>query len=151
MKKVYQFALALKLGGIFVAFVSWYVVYEYLIEGKFVTVFFGTIPSLIVTLVVINSFYQKLILDQRGIEMKTIGYVWRKYLRWDELKMITYTGYYGFPFFILIPREGRAMYLSGFKNIDQLLLDIYNFAPHVILHPNVKKRIEKAKRKEQNS
>ncbi|AZR73473.1 hypothetical protein BBF96_08810 [Anoxybacter fermentans] len=149
MKKVYQLSFTIKFGLVVVTIISWYSMFLNIIKDfKGIWLVFS---SLIVTYVTLNAFYQKIILDENGIKAKVIGYAWQKYLNWGEVRTIICEEYFGVPIYILVPQRGRAMYLSGFKNIDQLLLDIYNFAPHVILHPNVKKRIEKAKRKEQNS
>jgi hypothetical protein len=102
-----------------------------------------------VTLVIyfaIASWKLKLILTNEGIRIKAWGYIWQEFLKWEKIKIIDSTyGAYSAPYYILVPEEGRAMYLAGIKNMNKLLFEISQYAPNVKLHPKVRKKVEKAK------
>ncbi|AZR73485.1 hypothetical protein BBF96_08870 [Anoxybacter fermentans] len=148
MKRIYQFSLVFKVIALLVTIVSWYGTVLYTIIDKYNIWYI--IPSIVITFLTINSLYHKLILDDEGIKMEAIGFVWRKCLKWDEIETIISERYFGVPIYILVPKEGRAMYLSGYKNSKQLLFDIYNFAPHLFINPKIKRKIERIKKKMKN-
>lgn len=92
-----------------------------------------------------QTYITKVILDDEGIRMKGMGYIYQDYLGWDEIKEISYE-FNKVSTYILVPKTGKSMYL-GLKNINQLLSDVEEHTSDVYLHPKVEKRINKVRNK----
>ncbi len=125
---------------------SIYGIYSSYFDKDYLNLFLSIAGVVFVIYFTVAGWKLKLILNDEGIRMTTWGYVWQGFLEWEEIEIIDTTyGAYSTPYYILVPKEGRAIYLAGIKDMNKLLLEITQYAPHIKLHPKVRKKVEKAK------
>ncbi len=127
-----------------------YGVYSSYIDKEYFNLFLSILGVVFILYIAIGLWKLKLILNNEGIRVKSwiYMYIWQDFLKWEEVQKIDTTyGAYSTPYYILVQKEGRSMYVAGVKNMNKLLLEITQYAPHVKLHPKVRKKVEKAKNK----
>lgn len=139
--KIYKYNLILKIVCVIILYFSWDEFFSAIEKdgNNYIIIF---LSNLMLTYFVINAFYHKIIIDEEKISFITIfSLAWCKSIEWINIRKIHRESYYGFSIFIIIPEKGKSMYLAGYKDTTNLLKNIYEKAPHILLHPDVKKRI----------
>lgn len=113
--------------------------------------YYFMILNILLTLVLvyfeINTLVLKLVLEEnKGITISGFFYFLRKHIEFKDIRKIESTDLSIIPIYILIPKEGRFMYLLGFKDISQLIFNIYKYSSTDIISSKVKRIVEKKER-----
>lgn len=146
-EKEYPYFLFFRIGSGVLVFITIYETILFYKDKEYLYFILGLTMVFISIFVFIASLFSKFKISNRHLIWNTILKK-NKVIKWENVIEIDFTrSLHSWPMFLIKYKQvqEKQLMILGLEDTNEFLLDIYEHAPNIELHPKVKKRIEKAK------